>query len=155
MSHETRFQQLQLALPPAPKPVGVYRPLVVHGGLAYVSGHGPLRADKTLITGRVGSDLSLEEGYAAARQVGLGILATLREQLGSLDRVDRLVKLFGMVNSAPGFFDQPKVINGCSELFVEVFGAEQGIGARSAVGMGPLPSNIAVEIEAIFALSTP
>ena len=101
----------------------------------------------------MGSDLTLEDGYAAARVTGLGILATLREQLGSLDRVERLVKLFGMVNAAPDFTDHPKVINGCSELFAEVFGAEQGIGARSAVGMGSLPANITVEIEAVFALA--
>jgi len=127
--------------------------LVIHGGLAYVSGHGPLKEDRSLITGRVGTDLTLEEGKAAARQVGLAILATLREQLGSLDRIRRLIKVLGMVNSAPDFLDHPKVINGCSELFAQVFGDEYGIGARSAVGMGPLPGNIAVEIEAIFELA--
>jgi enamine deaminase RidA (YjgF/YER057c/UK114 family) len=111
-----------------------------------------LRADNTLITGVVGRDLSLEEGYAAARQVGLTILATLRAQLGSLDRVKRVVKLLGMVSSAPDFYDHPKVINGCSELFAEIWGQENGIGTRSAVGMGPLPGNIAVEIEAMFEL---
>jgi enamine deaminase RidA (YjgF/YER057c/UK114 family) len=97
--------------------------------------------------------LDLAGGHAAARQVGLAILATLRSELGSLDRVKRLVKLLGMVNSAPDFYDHPKVINGCSELFAEIWGAENGIGARSAVGMGPLPGNIAVEIEAIFELA--
>jgi enamine deaminase RidA (YjgF/YER057c/UK114 family) len=153
MSHESRFCSLGLSLPPAPKPIAVYRPVVVHGGLAYISGHGPLKNDKSLIVGRVGSDLTLEEGKAAARQVGLAILATLREQLGSLDRVRRVIKLLGMVNSAPDFLDHPKVINGCSELFAEVFGEDDGIGARSAVGMGPLPGNIAVEIEAIFELA--
>ena len=153
MSHESRFSSLGLSLPPAPKPVAVYRPLVIHGGLAYVSGHGPLKEDRSLITGRVGTDLTLEEGKAAARQVGLAILATLREQLGSLDRIRRLIKVLGMVNSAPDFLDHPKVINGCSELFAQVFGDEYGIGARSAVGMGPLPGNIAVEIEAIFELA--
>jgi len=153
MSHESRFSSLGLSLPPAPKPVAVYRPLVIHGGLAYVSGHGPLKEDRSLITGRVGADLTLEEGKAAARQVGLAILATLREQLGSLDRIRRLIKVLGMVNSAPDFLDHPKVINGCSELFAQVFGDEYGIGARSAVGMGPLPGNIAVEIEAIFELA--
>jgi enamine deaminase RidA (YjgF/YER057c/UK114 family) len=153
MSHESRFSSLGLVLPPAPKPVAVYRPLVVHGGLAYVSGHGPLLNDGSLICGRVGTDLGLEQGKAAARQVGLAILATLRAELGSLDRVARVIKVLGMVNSAPDFLDHPKVINGCSELFAEVFGSEHGIGARSAVGMGPLPGNIAVEIEAIFALA--
>lgn len=150
MSAESRLQELALELPPAPKPVAVYKSLVLVGNLAYVSGHGPLKPDKTLITGRVGADLTLEQGKAAARQVGLAILATLRTQLGSLDRVQRVIKVLGMVNSAPDFLDHPKVINGCSELFAEIWGPENGIGARSAVGMGPLPGNIAVEIEAIF-----
>ena len=152
MTPEERFQKLQLELPPAPQPVAVYKPLVVVDRMAYVSGHGPVRADKTLITGVVGRDLSLDEGKAAARQVGLAILATLRERLGSLDKVKRLIKVLGMVNTAPDFYDHPKVINGCSELFAEVWGLEDGVGARSAVGMGPLPGNIAVEIEAIFEL---
>jgi enamine deaminase RidA (YjgF/YER057c/UK114 family) len=153
MSAEARLAELKLELPPAPKPVAVYRPLVVVDRLAYVSGHGPLKPDKSLILGRVGSDLTLEQGKAAARQVGLAILATLRHELGSLDRVRRLIKVLGMVNSAPDFLDHPKVINGCSELFVEIWGPDHGIGARSAVGMGPLPGNIAVEIEAIFELN--
>jgi enamine deaminase RidA (YjgF/YER057c/UK114 family) len=152
MTPEHRLAQLQVILPAAPKPVAVYKPVVVVDRLAYVSGHGPLRADNTLITGVVGRDLSLDEGKAAARQVGLAILATLREQLGNLDLVKRVVKVLGMVNTAPDFYDHPKVINGCSELFAEVWGPENGVGARSAVGMGPLPGNIAVEIEAIFEL---
>ena len=150
MSHEKRLVELKLQLPPAPKPVAVYKTVVVAGNLAYVSGHGPLKADKSSITGRVGDDLDLDAGKAAARQVGLAILATLRAELGSLDRVKRVIKLLGMVNCTPDFRDHPAVINGCSELFAEVFGNEQGIGARSAVGMGSLPGNIAVEIEAIF-----
>jgi enamine deaminase RidA (YjgF/YER057c/UK114 family) len=152
MSAEQRIVELKLELPPAPKPVAVYRPLVVVGNLAYVSGHGPLKADKTLMVGRVGADLDLLGGKAAARQVGLAILATLKAELGSLDRVRRLIKVLGMVNSTPEFRDHPAVINGCSELFAEVFGTENGIGARSAVGMGSLPGNIVVEIEAIFEL---
>lgn len=152
MTPEHRLAQLQVILPSAPKPVAVYKPVVVVDRIAYVSGHGPLRADNTLITGVVGRDLSLDEGKAAARQVGLAILATLREQLGNLDLVKRVVKVLGMVNTAPDFYDHPKVINGCSELFAEVWGPENGVGARSAVGMGPLPGNIAVEIEAIFEL---
>ena len=152
MSAEARIVELNLELPPAPKPMGVYKPLVIVGNMAYVSGHGPLKPDKTLITGRVGADLDLEAGKLAARQVGLAILATLRAQLGSLDRVKRLIKVLGMVNSTPHFRDHPQVINGCSELFADVFGKENGIGARSAVGMGSLPGNIAVEIEAIFEL---
>lgn len=152
MNPDQRLAELKLELPPAPKPVAVYRPLVIVDRIAYVSGHGPLKSDQTLITGVVGRDLGLEEGKAAARQVGLAILATLRDQLGSLARVKRLVKLLGMVNSASDFYDHPKVINGCSELFADIWGTENGIGARSAVGMGPLPGNIAVEIEAIFEL---
>ncbi|QGJ70821.1 Translation initiation inhibitor [Planctomycetales bacterium 10988] len=150
MNAEDRFRQLQLVLPPAPKPVGVYRPLVILGDLAYLSGHGPLLPDKTLMRGCVGKDLDLEEGKAAARQTGLAILATLRDQLGTLNRVRRLVKTFGMVYATPDFTDHPKVINGFSELMAEVFGKEAGIGARSAVGMGSLPDQIPVEIEAIF-----
>src|SRR5688572_16369659 len=152
MSAEARIAELKLELPPAPKPVAVYKPLVIVGNLAYVSGHGPLKSDKTLMIGRVGADLDLAGGKAAARQTGLAILATLREQLGSLDRVKRVIKVLGMVNCTPEFAEHPAVINGCSELFADVFGRENGIGARSAVGMGSLPGNIAVEIEAIFEL---
>ena len=153
MSPESRLAELKLELPPAPKPVAVYKPLVICGNLAYVSGHGPLKPDKSLITGRLGADLDVVSGKAAARQVGLAILATVRSQLGSLDRVKRLIKVLGMVNSTPDFKEHPSVINGCSELFVEIWGPENGIGARSAVGMGSLPGNIAVEIEAIFELA--
>lgn len=153
MNPEQQLASLNLVLPPAPKPVAVYKPVMVVHGLAYVSGHGPVCADGSLIRGRVGSDLTLEEGYAAARQVGLAILSTLRSQFGTLGAVKRVIKVLGMVNSAPDFFDHPKVINGCSELFAQIFGEDHGIGARSAVGMGPLPGNIAVEIEAIFELA--
>src|SRR5262249_52409510 len=139
---------------PAPKPVAVYKPLVICGNLAYVSGHGPLRSDKTLITGKVGDTLDLAGGKAAARQVGLAILATLRSELGSLNRVQRLIKVLGLVNCPSNFEQQPAVINGCSELFVDVFGPENGIGARSAVGANSLPGDIAVEIEAIFELKS-
>jgi enamine deaminase RidA (YjgF/YER057c/UK114 family) len=150
MSAEQQLNAKHLELPPAPKPAGVYKPVVHHGDLVYVSGHGPLKADGSLITGRVGADLDLEAGKAAARQVGLAILATLKQDLGSLDRVVRVIKSLGMVNCTPDFADHPKVINGYSELMAEVFGPEAGVGARSAVGMGSLPGNIAVEIEAIF-----
>jgi enamine deaminase RidA (YjgF/YER057c/UK114 family) len=153
MSAEARLAELKLVLPPAPKPVAVYKPLVVAGGMAYVSGHGPLKADKTLMTGRVGADVDVAGGKEAARQVGLAILATVREQLGSLDKVKRVIKVLGMVNCTPEFREHPAVINGCSELFAEVWGPENGMGARSAVGMGSLPGNIAVEIEAIFELA--
>ncbi len=153
MTPEQRLAELRLELPPAPKPVAVYKPVVVTGNLAFVSGHGPVRGDRTLITGVVGRELALDAGKAAARQVGLAILATLRDQFGSLDRIRRVIKVLGMVNSAPDFYEHPKVINGCSELFAEIWGPDHGIGARSAVGMGPLPGNIAVEIEAVFELS--
>ncbi len=153
MTHEQRLASLSLELPPAPKPVAVYRPVVVVNNLAYVSGHGPVRTDGSLIVGRVGTDLTQDEGYAAARQVGLAILSTLRAHFGSLNAIHRVVKTLGMVNSAPDFLEHPKVINGCSDLFALVFGDEHGIGARSAVGMGPLPGNIAVEIEVIFELA--
>jgi enamine deaminase RidA (YjgF/YER057c/UK114 family) len=136
-------------------PVAVYKPIVIVGTLAYMSGHGPLRSDGTLITGQVGMDLTLAQGKEAARQVGLAMLATLKKNFGTLDAVKRVVKLLGMVNSAPDFYDHPKVINGCSELFAEVWGKDRGVGARSAVGMGPLPGNIAVEIEGIFELDLP
>lgn len=153
MNHELQLAKLSLTLPPVPKPGGIYKPVVVAGGMAYVSGHGPLLPDGTMIKGRVGADMTLEQGKAAARQVGLAILATLRHELGSLNRIKRLVKTLGMVNATPEFAQHPQVINGYSELMSEVFGADNGIGARSAVGMGSLPGNIAVEIEAIFELA--
>lgn len=148
MSAEARVTELGLEFPPAPKPGGNYTPVVQVGDICYVSGHGPLKPDKTLITGKVGKDVSEEEAYAAARQVGLAILATLRKTLGSLDRVVRVVKVLGMVNAVPDFQNHPKVMNGFSDLMVEVFG-DAGRGARSAVGMGSLPSNITVEVECI------
>jgi enamine deaminase RidA (YjgF/YER057c/UK114 family) len=147
---EKRIQELHLTLPPAPKPVAVYKTAVQQGNLLYVSGHGPLKADKTLILGRVGHDLNLDQGKDAARQVGLAILATVRETLGSLDKVKRLVKTLGWVNCTAEFIDQPKVINGFSELMKDVFGEEAGVGARSAVSAHTLPGGIAVEIECIF-----
>lgn len=147
---ENRVQELHLVLPPAPKPVAKYKTALVVGNMLYVSGHGPLNEDKTMITGRVGADLNLEQGKAAARQVGLAILATVRATLGSLDKVKRLVKTLGLVQCTNEFRDQPQVINGFSELMAEVFGDEDGVGARSAVGTNALPSNIAVEIECIF-----
>lgn len=152
MSAEARLTELKLELPPAPKPMGVYKPVVVVDKLVYVSGHGPLQADGTLMVGRVGQDVDQQFGYNAARQTGLAILASLRGALGSLDRIGRLVKTLGMVNAAPDFQQHPAVINGYSELMADVFGKDNGVGARSAVGMGSLPGNIAVEIEAIFEL---
>lgn len=154
MSAEARLAQLNIELPPAPKPAGVYKPVLIVNSMCYVSGHGPLKPDKTLITGRVGDNLSQAEGYQAARQTGLAILATLKSELGSLDRVARVVKVLGMVQCTSDFGQQPAVINGCSELFAEVFGADEGVGTRSAVGMNALPGGIAVEIEAIFLLKS-
>ncbi len=150
MSAEARLAELGIELPPAPKPVGVYKPIVVVGSMAYLSGHGPLRPDKTLIVGRVGDDMDTQAGYDAARLTGLGLLATLQGHLGSLDRVKRLVKLLGLVRCTDDFAAQPAVINGCSELFRDVFGEDAGIAARSALGTNALPGGIAVEIEAIF-----
>ena len=153
MSTDDRIAELNLELPSAPKAVAVYKPIVLTGGYAYVSGHGPLRPDGTMMKGRVGDEVDQQAGYDAARQTGLAILSTLRASLGSLDRVQRLVKMLGMVNATAHFKEHPLVINGCSELFAEVFGEDRGIGARSAVGMGSLPANISVEIEAIFEIT--
>ena len=148
---DKRIQELHLTLPPAPKPVAVYKPAVKVGNLLFVSGHGPLKPDKTLILGKVGKDLTLDQGKEAARQVGLAILATLIDTLGELKKVKRLIKTLALVNCTDDFGDQPKVINGYSELMKDVFG-DDGVGARSAVGTNSLPGNIAVEIEAIFEL---
>jgi enamine deaminase RidA (YjgF/YER057c/UK114 family) len=149
MGAEDRLAQLNLELPPAPRPVATYVTALRVGDMLYVSGHGPLRTDGTMITGKVGLDLDVTAGMAAARQTGLAILATVRDHLGSLDKVVRLVKSLGMVNCTPEYGDQPKVINGFSDLMKDVFG-DAGVGTRSAVGMGALPGGIAVEIEAIF-----
>jgi enamine deaminase RidA (YjgF/YER057c/UK114 family) len=149
---ELRLKALGLELPPAPTPMGVYQPVVVVGKLAYASGHGPLRSDGTFMTGRVGLDLDIAAGKDAARQTGLTILATLRRVLGNLDKVERVVKVLGLVNCTPEFQEHPSVINGCSELFAEIWGSEKGVGARSAVGSNSLPKNIPVEIEAVFEL---
>ena len=149
MSAEAKLQELGLTLPPAPQPMGVYKPIVFAGNLAYLSGHGPLREDGSLTTGRVGDDLDVADGYAAARETGLALLATLRHALGSLDRVVRVVKTLGFVNSADDFVEQPKVINGCSDLFAELYGGDTGVGARSALPANTLPGGIAVEIEMI------
>ena len=150
MSAEERLFKLGLELPAAPKPMGLYKPIVVVGSVAYLSGHGPLKNDGTLITGRLGDDMPLADGQAAARQTALAMLATLKFALGSLDRVTRVVKLLGLVRCTDEFDQQPQVINGCSQLLADVFGPDQGIGARSALGTNALPGGIAVEIEGIF-----
>lgn len=151
MSADARIQELGLELPPPPKPQGTYMPIVQDGNTIYVSGHGPLKPDGSMYTGKVGSDVDEEGGRLSARQTGLAILATLKDQLGSLDRVDRLIKVLGMVNCTPDFSTHPAVINGFSDLMVEVFG-DNGRSARSAVGMGSLPGNITTEIEVILKL---
>jgi enamine deaminase RidA (YjgF/YER057c/UK114 family) len=150
MGVEAKLFKLGLELPPAPKPAGLYTPLLLSGNMAYVSGHGPLLPDGTYITGRVGNKLDQQAGYDAARRTGLAILATLREGLGSLDRIRRVVKILGMVNCTADFAQHPAVIDGCSQLFSDVFGPEAGISARSAIGVDSLPMGIPVEVEAIF-----
>ncbi|PAW94121.1 hypothetical protein CKK33_11690 [Mucilaginibacter sp. MD40] len=151
-SAEKNFKELGLSLPPAPKPLGVYKPCLIDGKYLYLSGHGTVQDDGSLIIGRIGDTIDIENGKLAARQVGLAMLATIRENLGSLDRVKRVIKVLGMVNCTPDFERHPYIINGASELFAKVWGEDNGIGVRSAVGMGSLPDNIPVEIEALFEL---
>lgn len=151
-SPEVNFSKLGLTLPPAPKPLGVYKPCLTDGKQLYLSGHGTVKEDGTLIIGRVGLDMDMADGKLAARQVGLAMLATIKANLGSLNRVKRVIKVLGMVNCTADFERHPFVINGCSELFAQIWGEENGIGVRSAVGMGSLPDNIPVEIEALFEL---
>ncbi|HMF15948.1 MAG TPA: RidA family protein [Gemmataceae bacterium] len=149
-SAEARIKELKLQLPPPPKPVAKYKPAVQSGNMLYVSGHGPLRPDGTMVAGKVGTDLTPEQAKEAAKVVGLAILSSARNTLGSLDKIKRLIKTLGMVNGTPDFTKQPMVIDGFSELMADVFGEDAGVGARSAVGMGSLPGNIPVEIECIF-----
>ena len=148
---ESQLTDLGLELPMAPKPMGVYKPVLIIDNMLYVSGQGPLRPDGTLIKGRVGKDLTMEEGKLAARQVGLAMLSTIKANIGDLNKIKRIVKTLGMVNSTPEFEQHPAVINGFSELMADIFGEDDGVGVRSAVGM-MLPGNIAVEIEAMFEL---
>lgn len=152
MTPEENFAQSGLVLPPAPKPLGVYKPLLIDGKHCFVSGHGTVQTDGSLIIGRIGETMNMDEGKLAARQVGLAILATLKANLGSLNHIKRVIKVLGMVNCTHDFQRHPFVINGCSELFAAIWGTENGIGVRSAVGMGSLPDNIPVEIEALFEL---
>ncbi len=152
MTADEQFAQLGLELPPPPAPKGVYRPYLIDGKHLYVSGHGPVQTNGCLIIGKVGGELDIEQSKLAAQQVGLTILSTIKANLGSLDKVKRVIKVLGMVNGVPSFDRHPYVINGCSELFAKVWGEENGIGVRSAVGMGMLPDNIPVEIEVLFEL---
>lgn len=149
---DLQFEKLGLTLPPAPAPVGVYKPCLVDGKYLYLSGHGPVQNDRSLIIGRIGCELTAEEGKLAARQVGLTMLSTIKTNLGSLNKVKRVIKVLGMVNCTSDFEKHPYIINGCSELFASVWGPDNGVGTRSAVGFGSLPDNIPVEIEAIFEL---
>ncbi|MCY4442579.1 MAG: RidA family protein [Deltaproteobacteria bacterium] len=151
MSAEARLKELGLSLPPQPRPMANYVSAVRTGSLLYLAGHGPLGDDgKPISRGKLGRDLTVEEGYRAARQTALNALVTLRTELGSLDRVRRIVKVLGMVNADQDFQKTPQVINGFSDLMVEVFGESIGKHARSAVGMATLPNSIPVEIESIF-----
>jgi enamine deaminase RidA (YjgF/YER057c/UK114 family) len=152
MSATENFKALGLSLPPAPTPLGVYKPCLVDGKYLYLSGHGPVQDDKSLIIGRIGSEMDIEQGKLAARQVGLTMLSTIVANIGSLDKIKRVIKVLGMVNCTADFGRHPYVINGCSELFAKIWGEENGIGVRSAVGMGSLPDNIPVEVEALFEL---
>jgi enamine deaminase RidA (YjgF/YER057c/UK114 family) len=152
LSADKSFEQTGLTLPPAPKPMGVYKPCLIDGKYLYVSGHGPFKNDGTLIVGTIGEDMDMEAGKRAAQQVGLTILATIKENLGSLDKIKRVIKVLGMVGCTNDFEKHPYVINGCSELFRQIWGEENGVGVRSAVGMGSLPGRIPVEIEALFEL---
>lgn len=149
---EERFKQMGLALPPAPEPLGVYKPYVIDGKYLYLSGHGPVQQDGSLIIGRIGKDMNADQGKSAARQVGLTMLSTIHTRIGGLNKVKRIIKMLGMVNATPDFERHPHVINGCSELFAAIWGEENGIGVRSAIGFGSLPDNIPVEIEALFEL---
>jgi len=148
---ESRLQKLGLSLPELPSPIGNFAPFVKHDDLLFLSGQGPLLEDGTLAKGKVGADVSIEQAYEHARRTGLLLISSMLDALGSFDRIERIVKVFGMVNAVPDFCEHPKVINGCSDLFVEIFG-NRGRHARSAVGMGSLPGGITVEIEAIVAV---
>jgi enamine deaminase RidA (YjgF/YER057c/UK114 family) len=152
LNPQEKFESLGLSLPPAPQPLGIYKPYLVDGKYLYLSGHGPVQDDKSLIIGRIGEDMDIEAGKSAARQVGLTMLSTIVTNFGSLSKVKRVIKVLGMVNCTSDFLKHPYVINGCSELFAEVWGQENGIGVRSAVGFGSLPDNIPVEVEALFEL---
>lgn len=149
---EEKLAALGLVLPPAPAPLGVYKPFLIDGKYLYLSGHGPVQQDKSLIIGRIGDALDMEQGKLAARQVGLTMLSTIKTHVGSLHKVKRVIKVLGMVNCTPDFERHPYIINGCSELFAAIWGEENGVGVRSAVGFGSLPDNIPVEIEALFEL---
>jgi len=149
-SIEEKLKELGYELPTLPASKGIYKRCLIDGKNLYVSGHISINTDGSSITGKLGKDLSEEQGKAAARQCGLAILSSLKAELGDLQKIKRVMKVFGMVNATPDYEKHPVVINGCSELFVELWGDDNGKGVRSAVGMGSLPGNVAVEIEAMF-----
>jgi enamine deaminase RidA (YjgF/YER057c/UK114 family) len=151
MTIEQRLKELNITLPRVGSPLGNYVHARRAGNLLYLSGKGPENADGTMPRGKLGAGVSIDEGYRHVRQIGLVLIAAIKDELGDLDRVEGIVKVLGMVNAAPDFADHPKVVNGCSDLFVEVFG-EAGRHARSAVGMSSLPAGIPVEIEVIVAV---
>jgi enamine deaminase RidA (YjgF/YER057c/UK114 family) len=151
---ERKIAEMGLQLPSLPASKGIYKRCLVDGNHLFVSGHISVNTDGTAITGKLGKDLDEEQGKAAARQCGLAILTSIKDHFGSLDPVKRVIKILGMVNSTPEYEKHPVVINGCSELFATIWGEENGIGVRSAVGMGSLPGNVAVEIEALFELKS-
>ena len=153
MSADQRLKELGFQLPPAPPAVGIYKPALTIGNMCYTSGHLPVMTDGSLLTGCVGKDVDQQAGYEAAKQAGLTMLSTLQTYLGSLDKVKRVVKLFGMVYCTSDFIQQPAVVNGCSELMAQVFGDDAGVGTRSAVGVSALPLGVIVEIEGIFELN--
>ena len=148
MSADERLAALGLTLPSPPKPIGNYVPFRLAGNLLFLSGVGPRRHDETMITGKVGADISVEQGYEAAKLCGINLLVNMIAAVGTLERVDTVLKVLGMVNAVSDFERHPEVINGCTDLFVQVLG-EGGRPARSAVGMGSLPRNISVEVEAV------
>ena len=154
MDAETRLSDFlksnNLELPPPPKVLGLYKPAITVGNLCFTSGHLPIRSDGTLFQGAVGGQVDQETGFQAARQSGLAILSTLKSHLGSLNRVQQVVKLLGMVNCIEGYTSQPAVVNGCSDLMLRIFGDDAGVGARSAVGVSALPLDVTVEIEGVF-----
>src|SRR5262245_20550479 len=153
MSVENKLLELNLTLPQSAPSKGIYKRCLVVGDLLYVSGHVSINSDGSMIKGKLGKDISDEEGKAAARQAGLAILSAIKEHFGNFDKIKRVIKILGMVNCTPEYENQPIVINGCSELYVQLWGDDNGKGVRSAVGMGSLPGNVAVEIEAIFELA--
>jgi enamine deaminase RidA (YjgF/YER057c/UK114 family) len=153
MTPDERFENLNETLPVIPKPKAIYKPCLIDGKYLYVSGHVPLNPDGSRVRGKVGSDMDTEEAKKVARLVGLCILSSIKNQLGTLNKVKRVIKILGMVNAVPDYEQHPLVINGCSELFMQVWGEDYGVGVRSAVGMGSLPDRVPVEIEGMFELN--